>query len=244
MLTPAADGVTVAGRTVTVFVLACLTLAAQPPTIAHERVGQSDQRPAQGARPPLTDRQPRPNFRAGANFVRVDVYPTADGKPVEGLTAADFRVFEDDVLQVIETFERVRIQASGSGVTPVEPRSVAEANQMAADPMARVFVLFLDTDHVASVSSAQIRRPLVAWLQRLIGPNDLVALMTPGMAAADLMLTRRADRLEAMLDATPFWGTRDRYTNRDPVEQQFDAATLSIRQWRTATVSRPGSPRR
>ena len=53
------------------------------------------------------DQQP-PVFRGGTAFVRVDVYPLRDGKPVEDLTADDFEVVEDGKPQHIETFEFVR----------------------------------------------------------------------------------------------------------------------------------------
>src|SRR4029453_19201323 len=47
----------------------------------------------------------QPAFRSGANYVRVDAYPTISGKPAEDLTAADFRVLEDGKPQTIDTFE-------------------------------------------------------------------------------------------------------------------------------------------
>jgi len=37
-------------------------------------------------------------FRAEANLVRVDAYPTIDGKPVLDLAADDFEILEDDEL--------------------------------------------------------------------------------------------------------------------------------------------------
>ena len=48
---------------------------------------------------------------------------------------------------------------------------------------ARVFVLFLDTYHVDVGGSHTIRKPLVDALDRVIGPDDLVAVMTPEMSA-------------------------------------------------------------
>ena len=49
----------------------------------------------------------RPVFRTGTSLVRVDAYPSKDGKILEGLTAEDFEVFEDGVLQKIESFQFV-----------------------------------------------------------------------------------------------------------------------------------------
>src|SRR6476469_4545533 len=48
-----------------------------------------------------------PVFRAGAHYVRVDAYPTRDGKIIEGLTADDFEVFEDGKRQDVAAVELV-----------------------------------------------------------------------------------------------------------------------------------------
>ena len=50
----------------------------------------------------------QPLFRGGTAFVRVDVYPSVDGRTVEGLTAADVEIFEDGTPQRVETFEFIR----------------------------------------------------------------------------------------------------------------------------------------
>src|SRR5512140_680217 len=89
-----------------------------------------------------------PTFRAGANFVRVDVYPTADGRSVGDLTRDEFEVLEDGVAQTIVTFEHVSVQTGTAPGQRAEPRSVREANRMAADERNRLFVLFLDSYHV------------------------------------------------------------------------------------------------
>src|SRR5260221_8886165 len=88
------------------------------------------------------DQLPQPTFRAEANFVRVDVFPTRDGMPIADLTAADFEVVEDKTPQKIEQFERVVIRAAGSGEGRPEPNTVAESLRAIQDPRARVFVLF------------------------------------------------------------------------------------------------------
>ena len=98
--------------------------------------------------------QPRPTFRTEANFVRVDVFPTPDGVPVADLSAADFELLEDGVAQ-----RSKRSSTSSSDRLErrrrVEPDSQRQANQMAQDPRARVFVIFLDTYHVVGPWLAQ-----------------------------------------------------------------------------------------
>ena len=46
---------------------------------------------------------PRPTFRSGASAVAVDVTVRARSRPVTGLTAADFQVFDNGVLQQVDT---------------------------------------------------------------------------------------------------------------------------------------------
>src|SRR5688500_12737772 len=105
--------------------------------------------------------QQRPTFRGGARFVRVDVYPAgADGKPIEGLTAADFELFEDGKPQAIDTFDFVRIEPEPE-IVRVDPNSQKEGEELAKDPRARVFAIVLDTRHVDLASGRSLRAPLV-----------------------------------------------------------------------------------
>lgn len=178
---------------------------------------------AAGQRPRDDDQQPRPVFRGGANFVRVDVLASRDGEAVRDLKLEDFEVYEDGVLQKVETFEHVQIQTGGSPAARVEPRSVRESREMAADPRARVFVIYLDTWHMRQGSGFNVRRPLLNLLQRVIGDEDLVAIMLPQMSAADITFTRRTDHLAALLQSVmPLdIGKRDQRILDDPVEQNY-----------------------
>ena len=64
----------------------------------HAQTGES-----QGAaEQPPTRQHP---FRSGAHYVRVDAYPSRDGKPILGLTADDFELFEDGRLQALDRVE-------------------------------------------------------------------------------------------------------------------------------------------
>jgi VWFA-related protein len=167
---------------------------------------------AQSGGSPSRDRQQpspqQPVFRTEANFVRVDVYPTKDGKPVLDLEATDFEVFEDDVLQKVEAFEHVVIRPAGPQATRNEPASQRESLQAAANPRNRVFVIFLDTPNVSIDGAHTINEPLIRLIDRILGPDDLVGIMTPAMAASQVVLGRKTQVIEDSLRRNWAWGTR------------------------------------
>jgi hypothetical protein len=121
---------------------ACALLAAT--------AGAVDLTPHARTDPPAQQQQP-PVFRTEANFIRVDAYPTRGGRPVTDLLEGDFDVFEDGVPQKLVTFEHIVVAPGGPQAQRIEPNTVREGNQMAADPRRRVFVLFLDNYHVTVV---------------------------------------------------------------------------------------------
>lgn len=164
----------------------------------------------------------QPTFRAGANYVRVDMYATEDGQPVEDIKADEIDLREDGVPQNIETFEHVVVRAAGPQETRIEPNTVAESRQMAADARARVLVIFLDTYHTQLGSSARMRLPLTRFLDRVLGPDDLVALMTPEMSATDLTFARKTTVISNIMQEE-WWGRRARLTDRDPKEETYEA---------------------
>ena len=148
----------------------------------------------------------RPVFRSGTSLVRVDAYPSKDGKILEGLTADDFEVLEDGVLQKIESFQFVEYARH----TPVEqrrdPNSQRDAFNLAADPSYRVFVIYLDNLHVDFKGSHAVRVPLVTFLQRVIGANDLVGMLTTQHGINELMLGQRTELIEEQLTKYWDWG--------------------------------------
>jgi hypothetical protein len=113
-------------------------------------IGQASTPDAGHQQPPQGrgEQQPQvPTFRTAANYVRVDAYPTADGRPITDLRAEDFEVLEDGVPQKIESFEHVEVRGQVPTTEKREPNTVAEGEAAAADPRSRVFVIFLDTYH-------------------------------------------------------------------------------------------------
>ncbi len=170
---------------------------------------------------PPAQQDQRPTFRTEANYVRVDVYPTEDGRPVLDLKQDDFEVVEDGVPQKIDAFEQVVVRAAGPQETRHEPNTVAESRAALDNPRARVFVIFLDIGHVEVGGSHAIRKPLIDMLNRVIGPEDLVGVMTPEMAVTDITFARRTTTIEGMLTEHWNWGERDRISPTDPAEQRY-----------------------
>jgi VWFA-related protein len=160
--------------------------------------------------PPPAQQQPQPpRFRTETNFVRVDVYATKDGTAVQDLTAADFEVFEDTAPQKIESFEHIVVRSGGPQDELVEPGSVTAANQLAADPHRRVFVVYLDIQQVSIEGSYSIKEPLIDLMQRIMGPDDLVGIMTPYMSPSQITFGRRTKVIEEGLRKNWAWGRRD-----------------------------------
>jgi len=198
---------------------AIAALAAQNPPIDSR-----DQTLAQGRQ----EQQP-PIFRTEANFVRVDVYPTSGGTPVLDLKAEDFEVREDNNLQSVQTFEHVVVRPAGPQSLRAEPSNIGQSLQMAADPRTRVFVLFLDKKHVSIDGAWHARQPLVRLIDQILGPDDLIGVMTSDMSASDIVLARKTRVLEGgLLNIWP-WG--ERFTlQKDEREYQYEACFSDVAQ--------------
>jgi VWFA-related protein len=165
----------------------------------------------------------QPTFRVEANFVRVDVYPTArGGEPITDLAADDFEILEDNKVQKITQFERVALSTTTAREERRDPVSVSDGRQQAADPRRRVFVLFLDTWHTTFAGAVYARKPIVDLLERLIGPEDLFAVMTPDMDPRHITFARRTETVEDMLRTQTWWGLRDNIAMIHPEEQALE----------------------
>jgi VWFA-related protein len=163
----------------------------------------------------------QPTFRAEANYVRVDMYAMRDGQAVEDLKAGEIEILEDDVPQKIETFEHVKVRPAGPQESRVEPNTVRDSRAMAADPRARVFIIFLDTYHTQVDGSHNMRLPLARFLDRVIGQDDLVGVMTPEMSASTITLGRKTTVISDMMQDDWAWGRRDRVAGDDPKEERY-----------------------
>jgi len=144
-----------------------------------------------------------------ANALRVDLFAVRDGVAVEDLRQDELQLLEDGVPQTIDAFEHVT-------VAPGSPRS-------------RVFVVFVDTHHTTIEDEPSARVPLVRMLDRLLDRDDLVALTTPEVAAADLTFRRKGDVLSDLMQADWSWARRGRRRAPGSKEVLYDQCFDSTR---------------
>jgi VWFA-related protein len=170
---------------------------------------------------PASPSQQPPRFRGGTNLVRVDAFATKNGVPMQDLQADDFEIFEDGAPQKIDNFEHIVIEPT-PGRTRVDPASVSQAIQQAADPHRRVFVIYLDTGSVDVAGSHDIRAPLVDFMNRVISDDDLVGFMTPEMGPQQVTFGRKTDVVEQGLRDNWIWGRGGDYLRPDDREQMYD----------------------
>src|SRR5258705_810654 len=143
-----------------------------------------------GAESPSPDSRPQP-----PSSIRLDIHPTADGRAVQDLTAADLDLLEDGTPQKIETLTH------------------------AAGP-ARSFVVFLDTPYMRFEGARDVRVALVRFLDRLLGEDDVVGVMTPEMTPPDIRFGPKESIIPAIMQDETFW-ERARVGSRDPKEDRY-----------------------
>jgi VWFA-related protein len=168
------------------------------------------------------DQQRPPVFRAGVNFVRVDIIVTdRQGNAVTDLKAEDFEVVEDGKPQVIELFKVINSDGTPApGAEPARPiRTRFDEEAEAAREDVRLFVIFLDDYHVRLGNSMRVREPLIQFVKARLGPLDMVAIMYPLMPVTGLEFTRNHDSIVAAI--RKFEGRKYDYRPRNPIEDQY-----------------------
>lgn len=186
---------------------------------AQQQTQQAQQPPpAAGDQPP----QP-PTFKAGINFVRVDVIITdKSGNPVADLQPGDFDVTEDGKLQKIETFKLVKLDGGTTAALkepPKEIRSDYDEESEAAKDDVRLFAIFLDDYHVRRGASMAVREPIARFLDTQLGPSDMVGVMYPLESLSSLRMTR--NHAAIMKAVQQFTGRKFEYTPMNQFEEQY-----------------------
>jgi VWFA-related protein len=206
---------------------ALLTVAVGAASGDISAVGAQSQSPPQpqtqqAPQPPSADQQP-PVFKAGINFVRVDVIITdKNGNAVGDLQPGDFEVVEDGKPQKIETFKLVKLDggtAEALKEPPKEIRTDYDEEAEAARDDVRLFAIFLDDYHVRRGASMSVRKPLEQFISTQLGPTDMVGLMYPLQSISSIRMTRNHDALVKAVDQ--FVGRKYDYTPKNDYEEQY-----------------------
>lgn len=161
----------------------------------------------------------RATFVGETQSVRVDLYVTLDGVPIDDLRLEEVQLLEDGAAQTIRTFDRIAFAPAGS-IPTIAPGTLLESRAMAADPRSRVWVVFIDWGHTSYLNPhVQIRFPILETLGRYLGADDLVAVMTPDVRPANLTFDRDYKAL-AELEGT--WETSVLHPNLSMRDHKFD----------------------
>jgi len=213
-------------------------------TLALAAVGAPQAAPQSGAAQPAEAQQPapspapapaqgdapqQPTFRAGVNFVRVDVIVHDEkGQPVTNLSQADFEVLEDGRPQTIEQFRLIRIDGNPRPGDP-PPRElrnrIDEEIEISRDDV-RVFVLFFDDYHVRLGNSLAVKEPLIRFVQTQLRPNDIIGIMYPLTPVDGISFTRNTASIVSAIER--FEGRKFNYEPRNAFEQQYARAPSEV----------------
>ena len=162
-------------------------------------------------------------FRAGINFVRVDVIVSdKNGNPVGDLKPEDFEVVEQGKPQTVETFKLVYLDGGLMASTKEPPRQIRtdfdEESEASRDDV-RLFAFFMDDYHVRLETSMSARDQLARFVQTQLGPTDMVGVMYPLEATASVRMTRDHDAIVRGLQQ--FRGRKYDYTARNEFEEKY-----------------------
>ncbi len=148
------------------------------------------------------DQSPQPVFRAGTDYVRVDVVVTdKDDRPITNLTKEDFEIVEQGRHQAIDDFQFVSIpaatRASRSTMPAGPPPDVA--TNAPPSPNSRLFVMVIDDLHVLEQDLVHTKEIMTDFIKAL-APDDEMAVVFTGHSDLSQNFTTDRARLLATAD--------------------------------------------
>jgi VWFA-related protein len=123
------------------------------------------------------------------------------GRPVSGLTAKDFEVKEDGVVQKIDA---------------VEPRQ----------PETRRIAILLDEFHVDPADTAAVREAITRFVDNRLREGDMAVVMKPLDPLSSIRLTTDRDELRRTI--ATFEGRKGQYQPRTPLEAETMGSAPSL----------------
>jgi VWFA-related protein len=149
----------------------------------------------------LAGQDPPPQFKTGIEVRQVDVVVVdRDGRPVRGLTAADFTVLEDGRPQRVSTLEEIVVPEpappSASWMREVAPD--VGTNNIPTD--GRLIVIVMDDATVRDLALVESSRKIGREIVRQMGPADLAAVVYTLQNSKSQDLTSDHARLLAAIE--------------------------------------------
>ena len=113
------------------------------------------------------------------NYVEVPVTVIRDGKPVRGLTQANFEIFDNDARRSLESFEAIDFGAAETHkvISPLNPAS------------RRNFLILFDTTFSSPMSLGRAQDAARDFVERGVGRRDLIAIGTINVDKGFRLLT-------------------------------------------------------
>ena len=148
-------------------------------------------------------RTPSTEFRSDIEHVQVDVRVLgADNEPVRGLTKDLFQVFEDGVLQDVDSFAAIDLPWTPSRQDAQEipiVRADAASNIRASgdEPIGIAYLVIVDEISIYRARTGPLRALLRNFVLRHLGPNDQAAFVSTGYSRVFQDFTADKGRLLA-----------------------------------------------
>ena len=148
-----------------------------------------------------SQQQQAPVFRAGIQYVSVDVVVTdSNDKPITDLQNFDFEILDRGKPQQIVDFRLVTIPVGDPG-TAVITRTSDVISNATPGPDSRLFVVMIDDLHTLEYELIQIKQVATEFIQSL-APTDEVALVFVGRSDLGINFTTDRARLLQAVDRT------------------------------------------
>ncbi len=170
------------------------------------------------------------NFQESSQVVAVEVpinVVDRDGKPVRGLTAADFEILDQGDAQTITGFEVVDLEQAGkpapaADALPEEPRTASAR---------RHFLLLFDLSYSSPTAILKARLAAREFLLESLHPQDVAAVATFSVQRGPrLVVAFTPDRaqLARAIDTLGLYNVLDPTVERDPLRLVLEAPESSF----------------
>ena len=175
---------------------------------ARDLLAQAPTPPAQPQRQSIVPEPTvgQPTFRINTDLVSTDVIVRdAKGQFVADLKPGDFELYEDGVKQEIVSF---MLSHGGRTFNQKAPRPVAAQegvflpqSRPTSDASGRVFLVFIDDQHLDFGSTPKTREILKKMLKNLIHEGDMFGIVTTGPSSISQQLTYDRQILESAISS-------------------------------------------